>query len=202
MAWSSSSVRGGRLPRGRPFGREHAAIDRGVGDEVIARVVSNVRPSEGVQRRLHYVEEVREGEAAMAVWLVVDRARSRQTPDAEAVGLVVDEADGVGPWRHRVDDRGHRVHPRTAVLLRAVLHQLLRCVVDVQDHRIATGGPLVARACRRSPVRAGGGQDRDHPWRAARVDLDGATPGCHSVNVDVNVIGWRRHNGRGKASAR
>lgn len=71
-----------------PFGRRHAAIDRGVSDEVIARVVSTVRPTEGEQRRLHYVEEVRMGEAAVAVWVVVDRAPSRQAPDTRPFGVI------------------------------------------------------------------------------------------------------------------
>jgi hypothetical protein len=71
-----------------PFGRRHATIDRGVGDEVIARVVSTAQPTEGEQRRLHYVEEVREGEEAVAVWVVVDRAPSRQAPDTRPFGVI------------------------------------------------------------------------------------------------------------------
>ena len=71
-----------------PFGRRHAAIDRGVSDEMIARVVSTVRPSEGEQRRLHYVEEVLAGEAAVAIWVVVDRAPSRQAPDTRPFGVI------------------------------------------------------------------------------------------------------------------
>jgi hypothetical protein len=71
-----------------PFGRRHAAIDRGVSDEAIARVVSTVRPSEGEQRRLHYVEEVGVGEAAVAIWVVVDRAPSRQAPDTRPFGVI------------------------------------------------------------------------------------------------------------------
>jgi hypothetical protein len=67
-----------------PFGRQHAAVDRGVGDEVIARVVSNVVPAVGEQRRLHYVEEVPEGE----VVVVVDRAPSRQAPDTRPFGVI------------------------------------------------------------------------------------------------------------------
>lgn len=71
-----------------PFGRRHAADDRGVSDQVIARVVSTVQPSEGEQRRLHYVEEVRAGEAAVAVWVVVDRAPSKQAPDTRPFGVI------------------------------------------------------------------------------------------------------------------
>jgi len=71
-----------------PFGRQHAAIDRGVSAEVIARVVSTVRPAEGQQRRLHYVEEIREGDEAVAVWVVVDRAPSRQAPDTRPFGVI------------------------------------------------------------------------------------------------------------------
>jgi hypothetical protein len=71
-----------------PFGRQHAVIDRGVSDEVIARVVSNVQPTEGGQRRLHYVEEVRLGEAAVEIWVVVDRAPSKQAPDTRPFGVI------------------------------------------------------------------------------------------------------------------
>ena len=71
-----------------PFGRRHAEIDRGVSDEVIARVVSNVRPTGGEQRRLHYVEEVRMGEATVAIWVVVDRAPSKQAPDTRPFGVI------------------------------------------------------------------------------------------------------------------
>ncbi|OLT00106.1 hypothetical protein BJF90_07395 [Pseudonocardia sp. CNS-004] len=61
-----------------PFGRQHVAADRGVSDEVIARVLSTVQPTEGRHRRLHYVEE----EGAVQIWVVVDRARRsrRRTP--------------------------------------------------------------------------------------------------------------------------
>jgi hypothetical protein len=79
-----------------PFGREHAAIDRGVGDDVIARVVSNVRPTDGKQRRLHYVEEVRAGEAAVEVWVVVDRGPSRQAPDTRPFGVITAFCRDVG----------------------------------------------------------------------------------------------------------
>jgi hypothetical protein len=71
-----------------PFGRQHAAIDRGVSDEVIARVVRTVQPVAGQQRRLHYVEEVRSGEDAVKVWVVVDRAPSRQAPDTRPFGVI------------------------------------------------------------------------------------------------------------------
>jgi hypothetical protein len=71
-----------------PFGRQHAATDRGVSDEVIARVVSNIRPTDGKQRRLHYVEEVRLGGAAVAIWVVVDRGPSRQAPDTRPLGVI------------------------------------------------------------------------------------------------------------------
>jgi hypothetical protein len=71
-----------------PFGRRHATIDRGVGDEVIARVVSTVEPVDGQQRRLHYVEEVRDGEQTVEVWVVVDRAPSRQAPDTRPFGVI------------------------------------------------------------------------------------------------------------------
>jgi hypothetical protein len=79
-----------------PFGRQHAAIDRGVSDEVIARVVSTVQPAEGQQRRLHYVEEVREGEEAAEVWVVVDRAPSRQAPDTRPFGVITAFCRDVG----------------------------------------------------------------------------------------------------------
>jgi hypothetical protein len=79
-----------------PFGREHAAVDRGVGDAVIARVVSTVRPSEGEQRRLHYVEEVRLGEAVVAIWVVVDRGPSRQAPDTRPFGVITAFCRDVG----------------------------------------------------------------------------------------------------------
>jgi hypothetical protein len=71
-----------------PFGRRHAATDRGVGAEMIARVVSTARPTEGQQRRLHYVEQIREGEEATEVWVVVDRAPSRQAPDTRPFGVI------------------------------------------------------------------------------------------------------------------
>jgi hypothetical protein len=79
-----------------PFGRRHAAIDRGVSDEVIARVVSSVRPTEGEQRRLHYVEEVGVGDAAVAIWVVVDRAPSKQAPDTRPFGVITAFCRGVG----------------------------------------------------------------------------------------------------------
>jgi hypothetical protein len=79
-----------------PFGRQHAAIDRGVSDGVIARVVSNVLPTEGVQRRLHYVEEVRVGETAVAIWVVVDRAPSTQAPDTRPFGVITAFCRAVG----------------------------------------------------------------------------------------------------------
>lgn len=71
-----------------PFGRQHAAIDRGVSDEVIARVVSTVQPVDGQQRRLHYIEEIRMGSEAVEVWVVVDRAPSRQAPDTRPFGVI------------------------------------------------------------------------------------------------------------------
>jgi hypothetical protein len=71
-----------------PFGRQHAEVDRGVSDERIARVVSSVQPAAGQQRRLHYVEEVRSGEEAVEVWVVVDRAPSRQAPDTRPFGVI------------------------------------------------------------------------------------------------------------------
>jgi hypothetical protein len=76
-----------------PFGRQHAVIDRGVSDEVIARVVSTVQPSEGEQRRLHYVEE---GGAAVEIWVVVDRAPSRQAPDTRPFGVITAFCRDVG----------------------------------------------------------------------------------------------------------
>jgi hypothetical protein len=79
-----------------PFGRQHTAIDGGVSDEVIARVVSTAEPAEGQQRRLHYVEEVRMGEEAVAVWVVVDRAPSRQAPDTRPFGVITAFCRGVG----------------------------------------------------------------------------------------------------------
>jgi hypothetical protein len=75
-----------------PFGRQHAAVDRGVDEEVIARVVSNVVPAVGEQRTLHYVEEVREGE----VVVVVDRAPSRQAPDTQPFGVITAFCRAVG----------------------------------------------------------------------------------------------------------
>ena len=66
-----------------PFGRQHAAIDRGVSDAVIARVVSTVQPLPGQQRRLHYVEQ-----GAVEIWVVVDRASSRQAPDTRPFGVI------------------------------------------------------------------------------------------------------------------
>jgi hypothetical protein len=71
-----------------PFGRRHAAVDRGVSDGVIARVVSTVLPIAGEQRRLHYVEEVRVGEETAEIWVVVDRAPSRQAPDTRPFGVI------------------------------------------------------------------------------------------------------------------
>ncbi len=71
-----------------PFGRQHAAVDRGVSEEVIARVVSNVVPAAGEQRRLHYVEDVRIGEESAEIWVVVDRAASRQAPDTRPFGVI------------------------------------------------------------------------------------------------------------------
>jgi hypothetical protein len=55
---------------------------------VIARVVSSVRPAEGEQRRLHYIEEFRTEGEAVAVWVVVDRAPSRQAPDTRPFGVI------------------------------------------------------------------------------------------------------------------
>jgi hypothetical protein len=71
-----------------PFGRRHAATDRGVSEEVIARVVSSVRPGDGRQRRLHYVEKVRMGSETIEIWVVVDRAPSRQAPDTRPFGVI------------------------------------------------------------------------------------------------------------------
>lgn len=84
-----------------PFGRRHAAIDRGVSDEVIARVVSTAQPVDGQQRRLHYVEEVRAGEEAVEVWVVVDRAPSKQAPDTRPFGVITAfcRQDGGAPER-------------------------------------------------------------------------------------------------------
>jgi hypothetical protein len=67
-----------------PFGIRHAAVDRGAGEELIARVVSTVVPANGEQRRLHYVAELGE----VAVWVVVDRASSRQAPDTRPLGVI------------------------------------------------------------------------------------------------------------------
>jgi hypothetical protein len=77
----------GDVRRG-PFGRQHASIDRGVSEEVIARVVSTVRPVEGELRRLHYIAEVRSGAESKAVWVVVDRAPSKQAPDTRPFGVI------------------------------------------------------------------------------------------------------------------
>lgn len=92
-----------------PFGRQHAATDRGVGAEVIARVVSTARPTEGLQRRLHYVEEIREGAEAAEVWVVVDRAPSRQAPDTRPFGVITafcrSPGGGVPEIVPLVDDR-------------------------------------------------------------------------------------------------
>jgi hypothetical protein len=71
-----------------PFGRQHASIDRGVSEEVIARVVSSVRAVEGEQRRLHYITEVRSGAESTAVWVVVDRGPSKQAPDTRPFGVI------------------------------------------------------------------------------------------------------------------
>jgi hypothetical protein len=79
-----------------PFGRRHAVIDRGVGDKVIARVVSNVVPIVGEQRRLHYVEDVRLGEETAEIWVVVDRAPSRQAPDTRPFGVITAFCRGDG----------------------------------------------------------------------------------------------------------
>ena len=67
-----------------PFGIAHAAADRGVGEDLITRVVSSVRPIPGEQRRLHYIAELGE----VAVWVVVDRAPSRQAPDTRPFGVI------------------------------------------------------------------------------------------------------------------
>jgi hypothetical protein len=67
-----------------PFGVRHAAVDRGVGEDVIARVVSSVVPVDGEQRRLHYVAELGD----VAVWVVVDRGPSRQAPDTRPFGVI------------------------------------------------------------------------------------------------------------------
>jgi hypothetical protein len=67
-----------------PFGVRHAAVDRGVGEDVIARVVSNARPVPGEQRRLHYIAELGD----VAVWVVVDRGPSRQAPDTRPFGVI------------------------------------------------------------------------------------------------------------------
>lgn len=81
-----------------PFGRRHAAVDRGVSDDVIARVLSTVQPTEGQQRRLHYVEDAAEAET----WVVVDRAPSTQAPDTRPFGVITAfcrEAGGGEPQR-------------------------------------------------------------------------------------------------------
>jgi hypothetical protein len=100
-------LREGRAAAAGPgrFGRQHAAVDRGVDDEVIARVVSTVRPTESQQRRLHYVEEVRAGGAALEIWVVVDRAPSRQAPNTRPLGVITAFCRDVGggepqrcPW--------------------------------------------------------------------------------------------------------
>lgn len=67
-----------------PFGVRHAVVDRGVPEDLIARVVSSVVPANGQQRRLHYIAE--QGE--VAVWVVVDRAPSRQAPDTRPFGVI------------------------------------------------------------------------------------------------------------------
>ena len=84
-----------------PFGREHAEIDRSVSEEVIARVVNSVQPVDGQQRRLHYVEEVRDGDQAVEVWVVVDRAPSRQASDTRPFGVITAfcRTDGGSPER-------------------------------------------------------------------------------------------------------
>lgn len=67
-----------------PFGFQHAFVDRGVGEDVIARVVSSVIPVDGEQRRLHYIADLGD----VAVWVVVDRAPSRQAPDTRPFGVI------------------------------------------------------------------------------------------------------------------
>ena len=67
-----------------PFGVAHAAADRGVGEDLIARAVSSVRPVPGEQRRLHYIADLGE----VAVWVVVDRGPSRQAPDTRPFGVI------------------------------------------------------------------------------------------------------------------
>ena len=79
-----------------PFGRQHAAVDRGVDEEVIARVVSNVVPAVGEQRRLHYVDDVVVGEETAEIWVVVDRAPSRQAPDTRPFGVITAFCRAVG----------------------------------------------------------------------------------------------------------
>ena len=66
------------------FGVLHAVIDRGVGEDLIARVVSSVRPVPGPQRRLHYIAEL----GKLSVWVVVDRGPSKQAPDTRPLGLI------------------------------------------------------------------------------------------------------------------
>jgi hypothetical protein len=75
--WSATAGKG-------PFGVQHASIDRGVGEDMIARVVSSVRPVPGEQRRLHYIAELGE----VSVRVMVDRAPSRQAPDTRPFGLI------------------------------------------------------------------------------------------------------------------
>jgi hypothetical protein len=71
-----------------PFGRQHALVDRGVSEEVIARVVSNAVPIAGERRRLHYIEDVRHDRGTAEIWVVVDRAPSRQAPDTRPFGVI------------------------------------------------------------------------------------------------------------------
>ncbi|GAA5133877.1 hypothetical protein [Pseudonocardia adelaidensis] len=79
-----------------PFGRQHAAVDRGVSQEVIARVVSNATPIAGEQRRLHYIEDIRLDGRTAEIWVVVDRAPSRQAPDTRPFGVITAFCRGGG----------------------------------------------------------------------------------------------------------
>ena len=64
-------------------------------------MVSTVQPVDGQQRRLYYVAEVREGEEAVEVWVVVDRAPSRHAPDTRPFGVITAfcRKDGGDPER-------------------------------------------------------------------------------------------------------
>jgi hypothetical protein len=137
-----------------PFGRQHAAVDRGVDEEVIARVVSNVVPAVGEQRRLRYVAEAREGEV-----VVVGRPRAV----AAGAGHPAVRGDhGVLQGRGRRGARevpDHVVRGQLAVapaeVLRAVRKTASRCSI-----RRVPPVPCWNASPRHPRARARGGRDR------------------------------------------